>query len=308
VLILGESGTGKELLARHIHMHSPRKDAKLVATNCGALPDNLLESELFGHVKGAFTGAVKNRAGRFAQADGGSLFLDEIGEVPLGMQVKLLRALQEGEIEPVGGSPTKTDFRLICATNRDLAVAVKENRFREDLFYRINVVPIRIPPLRDRIDDVPLLANHFLGMYGTRHGKAVESFDDSAIDLMLAYGWPGNVRELENAVERAVVLAKQPVLTANDLPAELRDPQAANGRQLTFSVGTALEEVERRMILETLKFTRGDKRMASDLLGIAVRTIYRKLESGQIKPESYQPPRKDLPEVANKEDKSGVLH
>jgi two-component system response regulator HydG len=308
VLILGESGTGKELLARHIHMHSPRKDEQLVTTNCGALPENLLESELFGHVKGAFTGAVKTRIGRFAQADKGSLFLDEIGELPLAMQVKLLRALQEGEIEPVGGSVTKSDFRLICATNRDLSLAVKEGRFREDLFYRINVVPIRIPPLRDRIEDVPLLANHFLQMYGTRHGKAVEGFDGAALDLMMAYGWPGNVRELENAVERAVVLARQPVLGANDLPPELRDPQAANGRQLTFSVGTALEEVERRMIMETLKFTRGDKRLAADLLGIATRTIYRKLESGQIKPESYQPPRAEAAETPAKGDKSGVLH
>ena len=308
VLILGESGTGKELLARHIHMHSPRKDEQLVTTNCGALPENLLESELFGHVKGAFTGAVKTRIGRFAQADRGSLFLDEIGELPLAMQVKLLRALQEGEIEPVGGSVTKSDFRLICATNRDLSLAVKEGRFRDDLFYRINVVPIRIPPLRDRIEDVPLLANHFLQMYGIRHGKAVEGFDGDALDLMMAYGWPGNVRELENAVERAVVLARRPILGPNDLPAELRDPQAASGRQLTFSVGTALEEVERRMIMETLKFTRGDKRLAADLLGIATRTIYRKLESGQIKPESYQPPRSEAAESPAKGDEGGVLH
>lgn len=309
VLLLGESGTGKELLARHIHHHSPRRDRDFVATNCAALPESVLESELFGHVKGAFTGAVRARAGRFLQADQGTLFLDEIGEIPVAVQVKLLRALQEGEIEPVGGRSTKTDFRLICATNRDLGVAVKDGSFREDLFYRINVVPIVIPPLRDRIDDVPLLANHFLRVYGTRHDKSVEAFDQGALDLMMAYGWPGNVRELENAVERAVVLARTAVLGVNNLPVELRDPQAATGRQLTFSVGTAIEEVERRMILETLKFTRGDKRMAADLLGIATRTIYRKLESGQIKPESYQPPRVEAAvEGVSKEDKSEVLH
>jgi two-component system, NtrC family, response regulator HydG len=303
VLLLGESGTGKELLARYIHEHSPRASKPFIATNCAALPESILESELFGHEKGSFTGAVRSRAGRFQEADGGTLFLDEIGEIPLQVQVKLLRALQEGEVEPVGGRTTSVDFRLICATNRDLVDEVKASRFREDLYYRINVVPIRIPPLRDRLEDVPLLVDHFLRLFAVRHGKAIESIHDEAVELMSGYGWPGNVRELENAVERAVVLSRGPVIQVDDLPPELRDPQAGHGRQLTFSVGTPLEEVERRMIMETLKFTRGDKRLAADLLGIATRTIYRKLEAGLIRDESYTPHQK-----SDKGDNKGVIH
>jgi two-component system response regulator HydG len=299
VLLLGESGTGKELLARYIHEHSPRTSKPFIATNCAALPESILESELFGHEKGSFTGAVRSRAGRFQEADGGTLFLDEIGEIPLQVQVKLLRALQEGEVEPVGGRTTVVDFRLVCATNRELTEEVKAGRFREDLYYRINVVPIRIPPLRDRLEDVPLLVDHFLRSYSLRHGKAMEGVAEEAVELMSRYGWPGNVRELENAIERAVVLSRGPVIQVDDLPPELRDPQAGHGRQMTFSVGTPLEEVERRMIMETLKFTRGDKRLAADLLGIATRTIYRKLESGAIHDENYTPhrDRPDKPEV-----------
>jgi two-component system, NtrC family, response regulator HydG len=288
VLLLGESGTGKELLARYIHRHSPRDRQAFVPVNCAALPESILESELFGHEKGAFTGAVRQRDGRFLEADKGTLFLDEIAEIPLPVQVKLLRALQEGEIEPVGGRTTKVDFRLVCATNRDLTEEVKAGNFREDLFYRINVIPIRIPPLRDRIEDVPLLGDHFLRMYAVKHGKPVQGFTEEALHLMGNYGWPGNVRELENAVERAVVLCRGPHVGADDLPPELRDPKAGHGRQVTFSVGTPLEEIERRMILETLKFTRGDKRLAADLLGIATRTIYRKLESGFISEDSLR--------------------
>ena len=303
VLLLGESGTGKELLARYIHEHSPRVHKPFVATNCAALPESILESELFGHEKGSFTGAVRSRAGRFQEADGGTLFLDEIGEIPLQVQVKLLRALQEGEVEPVGGRTTPVDFRLVCATNRDLTEEIKAGRFREDLYYRINVVPVRIPPLRDRLEDVPLLVDHFMRMFAVRHSKAVEGISDEAVGLMSNYGWPGNVRELENALERAVVLARGPVIQVDDLPPELRDPQAGHGRQLTFSVGTPLEEVERRMIMETLKFTRGDKRLAADLLGIATRTIYRKLESGQIRDDSYTPQK-----PADKPDPKGIIH
>ncbi|MBX7079144.1 MAG: sigma-54 dependent transcriptional regulator [Nannocystaceae bacterium] len=282
VLLLGESGTGKELLARYIHAHSPRASRPFIPVNCAALPETILESELFGHEKGAFTGAVRNREGRFVEAHTGTLFLDEIAEVTAPVQVKLLRALQEGEVEPVGGRTLKVDFRLVCATNRDLVEEVKSGGFREDLFYRINVIPIRIPPLRDRIEDVPLLAEHFLRVYATKHGKGVGQFADEALHTMGNYGWPGNVRELENAVERAVVLCKGSRIGVEDLPPELRDPQAPNGRQITFSVGTRIEEIERRMIVETLKFTRGDKRLAADLLGIATRTIYRKLESGFV--------------------------
>lgn len=283
VLLLGESGTGKELLARYIHQQSPRAMKPFVPTNCAAMPESIIESELFGHEKGAFTGAVRSRDGKFVEAHQGTLFLDEIGEIPMHVQVKLLRALQEGEIEPVGGKRTKVDYRLICATHRDLAVGVKEGRFREDLFYRINVIPIRIPPLRDRMEDVPILADHFLRMYQAKHDKVSKGFSSEALKLMAHYGWPGNVRELENAVERALVLSQRPMIEVDDLPPELRDPQAGHGRQVTFSVGTPLEEVERRMILETLKFTRDDKRLAADLLGIATRTIYRKLESGLVR-------------------------
>ena len=310
VLLLGESGTGKELLARYIHEHSPRVTKPFIATNCAALPESILESELFGHEKGSFTGAVRSRAGRFQEADGGTLFLDEIGEIPLQVQVKLLRAVQEGEVEPVGGRTTAVDFRLVCATNRDLTEEVKGGRFREDLYYRINVVPIRIPPLRDRLEDVPLLVDHFLRSYSLRHGKALEGIAEEAVELMSRYGWPGNVRELENAVERAVVLSRGPIIQVDDLPPELRDPQAGHGRQMTFSVGTPLEEVERRMIMETLKFTRGDKRLAADLLGIATRTIYRKLESGAIHDESYTPhrDRTAAEPVEDKGDNKGVIH
>ncbi len=301
ILLLGESGTGKELMARYIHCHSPRASRAFVATNCAALPESILESELFGHEKGAFTGATRRRDGRFAEAHQGTLFLDEIGEIPLHVQVKLLRALQDGEIEPVGGRSIKVDDRLVCATNRDLAKEVKAGTFREDLYYRINVIPIRIPPLRDRIEDVPLLADHFLRMYAVKHNKRPGGFTDAALHLMGNYGWPGNVRELENAVERAVVLCRGNLVDVDDLPVELRDPQAGHGRQVTFSVGTPLEEVERRMIMETLKFTRGDKRLAADLLGIATRTIYRKLEAGLLRDERANPA---TPAV--KDD--GVLH
>lgn len=300
VLLLGESGTGKELLARYIHERSPRAQEAFVATNCAALPESILESELFGHEKGSFTGATRSRSGRFVDADRGSLFLDEIGEIPLSVQVKLLRAIQEGEVEPVGGKTRSVDFRLICATNRELSEEVKQGRFRDDLFYRINVVPLRVPPLRDRLEDVPLLAEHFVRIFSARHQKSVLGFDAETTDLMMRYGWPGNVRELENAVERAVVLARGERLGVNDLPMELQDPQAGGGRQLTFSVGMPLEEVERRMIMETLKFTGGDKRLAADLLGIATRTIYRKLESGALRNPA-------APSEESVEDK-GVMH
>lgn len=311
VLLLGESGTGKELLARYIHAHSPRNDTSFVPVNCAALPETILESELFGHEKGAFTGAVRSREGRFMEANDGTLFLDEIAEITPTVQVKLLRALQEGEIEPVGGRTAKVDFRLVCATNRDLSEEVKAGGFREDLFYRINVIPIRIPPLRDRIEDIPLLADHFLRMYAAKHHKPARSFRDAALHVMTNYGWPGNVRELENAVERAVVLSRADAIDVDELPPELRDPGAGQGRQVTVSVGTPLEEIERRMISETLKFTRGDKRLAADLLGIATRTIYRKLESGFISEESYRrgTPAPGAPApAADDSDSDGVLH
>ncbi|RMG97988.1 MAG: sigma-54-dependent Fis family transcriptional regulator [Deltaproteobacteria bacterium] len=295
VLLLGESGTGKELLANYIHANSPRRDGPFVPVNCAALPESILESELFGHEKGAFTGAVRSRDGRFVEADGGTLFLDEIADISPAVQVKLLRALQEGEIEPVGGKTRRVDFRLICATNRDLADEVRSGRFREDLYYRINVIPLHIPPLRDRREDIPLLAEHFVRRYAERHGKRVKGLEPMAIDALVAYGWPGNVRELENAMERAVVLGKGDTIGVADLPPEVTAGSDGGRRLVTFAVGTPLAEVERRMIVETLNFTGGDKRLAADLLGIATRTIYRKLEA--VEAQTPPPPSDD-----------GVLH
>jgi two-component system response regulator HydG len=282
VLLLGESGTGKELLARRIHEQSPRAGGPFVPVNCAAIPEGILEGELFGYEKGAFTGAVARRDGRFASADGGTLFLDEIGEIPPSIQVKLLRVLQEGEIERLGGKTQRIDLRLVAATNRDLKRAVAEGRFREDLYYRLNVIALTVPPLRDRREDVPLLVDHFLGRFREKNQKEVTGTTRAALDALLAYEWPGNVRELENAVERAVVLTKSSVIDIDDLPREVRGlPDIVGGpggRALTFEIGTPLEEIELRVIQETLRYTRGDKRLAAQLLGIATRTIYRKLD------------------------------
>jgi len=219
VLIEGESGVGKELIARAIQGESARAGKPFVTVNCGALPENLVESILFGHEKGSFTGAVDKRVGKFQEADGGTLFLDEVGELPLDAQVKLLRALQEGEIDPVGGKkPIKIDFRLIAATNRDMIQLVKEGKFREDLYYRLNVFPITVPPLRNRMEDIPELAQYFLARFNAEEGKRVTTISHDAIDLLTAYSWPGNVRQLENAVFRAVVLADGGELTINEFP------------------------------------------------------------------------------------------
>ena len=284
VLLLGESGTGKELLARQIHDLSPRAGRPFVPVNCAAIPEGILEAELFGYEKGAFTGAVTRRDGRFAHADGGTLFLDEIGEIAPAVQVKLLRVLQEGEVDRLGGKPQKIDIRLIAATNKDLRRAVAEGRFREDLYYRLHVIAITVPPLRDRRDDVPLLADHFLSRFRDKNSKAVSGFTRAALEVLGRHDWPGNVRELENAIERAVVLTKSPVVDVEDLPREIRtgplggDAGGGSGRALSFEIGTPLEEIELRVINETLKHTRGDKRLAAQLLGIATRTIYRKLD------------------------------
>ncbi len=279
VLILGESGTGKELVANAIHRGSPRRDRPLVKVNCAALPETLLESELFGYERGAFTGAVGRKAGRFELADGGTLFLDEIGELSGATQAKLLRVLQEGEFERVGGTQTlKVDVRLITATNADLRALVRERRFREDLFYRLNVITVQIPPLRERREDIPLLAHHFLRGFAAKNGKTVEGFSEAAMDLLLSHPWPGNVRELENVIERAVVLTRASMISPADLPDALvgADPAA---HHLVISVGTPLDEVEDRLIEETLRYTKGDKTLAAKLLGIATRTIYRRLKA-----------------------------
>lgn len=276
VLVLGESGTGKELLARHIHETSGL-DGKFVAVNLAALPETIVESELFGHEKGAFTGAVSRREGRIEQAKGGTLFLDEIGELSPAVQVKLLRVLQDGEYEPLGGRTQKASFRLVAATNRDLASAVEAHEFREDLFYRLNVIAVTSPPLRDRRDDVPLLVDHFLGHYCAKNNKASMGVAREALDKLVAYDWPGNVRELENVVERAVVLSKTPTLELADLPSSVTNAQPRQAEELRFSIGTPLSEIERRSIQSTLLHTDGDKQLAAQLLGISVRTIYRKV-------------------------------
>jgi two-component system response regulator HydG len=277
VLVLGESGTGKELVARFIHDHSARARAPFVAVNCSAIPETILEAELFGHERGAFTGALSRREGRFAKAAGGTLFLDEIGELAPSVQVKLLRVLQEGEYEPVGGDTVRADVRIVAATNKDLRAEVAAGRFREDLFYRLNVIAITAPPLRTRREDVPLLVDHFLGVYCAKNNRARLEAGRDVQQLLVDYSWPGNVRELENVIERAVVLCRSDHLTPDDLPDFIREAPAAEPSTLTFSVGTPLDEVERRLIRETLRHARGDKSVAAQLLGISTRTIYRKL-------------------------------
>jgi two-component system, NtrC family, response regulator HydG len=279
VLLVGESGTGKELAARALHELSPRASGPFVAVNCGAIPETLLEAELFGVEKGAFTGALARREGRFERAHGGTLFLDEVGELSLPAQVKLLRALQEGEIERLGGSgPIQVDVRVVSATRRELPREVSEGRFREDLYYRLNVVEVRIPPLASRREDVPLLADHFLRRFAAKNAKPLRGLSAEALQALEDYAWPGNVRELEHAIERAVVLARGEVLEVGDLPESVRTgPRGAAG-QVVIPIGTPMEEVERRLIHETLRHTGGDKTMAARLLGIAARTIYRKLE------------------------------
>jgi two-component system, NtrC family, response regulator HydG len=280
LLILGESGTGKEVIAEAVHRLSPRAGKPLVKVNCAALPEALLESELFGYEKGAFTGALARKEGRFEIADGGTLFLDEIGDLSPVTQVKLLRVLQEGEFERVGGTRTvKVDVRLVAATHRDLPQAVREKKFREDLYYRINVITIQLPPLRERREDIPLLARHFLDLYRRRNGKSTDGFAPEAMKALLEHPWPGNVRELENVVERAVVLCRRSTIGIEDLPKELGGGgEPPLGEALTVPLGVPLEEVERRLIEETLRRTKGDKNLAARLLGVASRTIYRKLK------------------------------
>jgi len=279
VLLIGESGTGKELAARALHEHSTRAKGAFIAVNCAALPESILEAELFGVERGAYTGAVARREGRFERASGGTLFLDEVGEMPLSAQVKLLRVLQEGEIERLGGTQTvKVDVRLVAATNKDLQKEVSEGRFREDLYYRLNVVEIRVPALASRREDIPLLADAFLRRFAAKNGKSLRGFSEEALRILENYAWPGNVRELEHAVERAVVLARGEVLEASDLPESVRKGPLGSAGQLVIPIGTPMEEIERRVIHETLRHTKGDKTLAARLLGIAARTIYRKLE------------------------------
>lgn len=278
VLILGESGTGKELLARTIHDKSARAKGPFVAVNCAAIPETILESELFGHEKGAFTGAIARRDGRFAKAAGGTLFLDEIGELSPQVQVKLLRVLQEGEYEPVGGNTQRADVRTVAATNRDLLAEVQAGRFREDLYYRLNVIAVTAPPLRTRREDIPLLVDHFLGLYAAKNGKGRMAPTRGAMAKLIDYTWPGNVRELENVIERAVVLARGDTLAEADLPEAVSSAPPGRPSVLMFEIGTPLDAIELRVIKETLRHTKNDKSLAAQLLGISTRTIYRKLD------------------------------
>jgi two-component system response regulator HydG len=279
LLLLGESGTGKELFARAIHEASNRAGGPFVPINCAAIPETILESELFGYERGAFTGAIARKEGRFERASGGTLFLDEVGEMSPSVQVKLLRVLQEGEIERLGGSgPIKVDVRVVAATNKDLAGMVQQGRYRDDLYYRLNVVSIVLPPLRERREDIPLLANHFLRMYVQKNQKPISGFAKAALERMEAYAWPGNVRELENAVERAVVLSRGSAIELEDLPESVRGGATGAERHVIIPIGMPMEEVELKVIQETLRHTKGDKTLAARLLGIAARTIYRKLD------------------------------
>ncbi len=281
VLILGESGTGKELVARAIHQASPRAAGPFVAVDCGAIAEGVLESELFGHARGAFTGAQAARRGLFEEAGQGTLFLDEIGDVGPNLQARLLRALQEGTIRRVGtNEPVAVDVRVVAATNRDLAQAVREGRFREDLWFRLNVVTIQIPPLRERREDIPLLAEHFARKHGRPEGAAAIS--EGARELLAAYAWPGNVRELENVVARALALNPSGVVLPEDLPAHLRDAAAAAGAPdgLALSDRPTLVELERRYALLVLREAGGNKTRAAELLGIDRKTLYRLIGEG----------------------------
>ena len=281
VLVLGESGTGKELIARYIHSKSGRAAGPFVPVNCAAIPETILEAELFGHERGAFTGAVARREGRFAKARSGTLFLDEIGELSPAVQVKILRVLQEGEYEPIGGSTVKADVRIVAATNRDLTAEVEAGRFREDLYYRLNVISITAPPLRARREDVALLVDHFLGVYCAKNARSRLMVAPEVMSKLVDHSWPGNVRELQNVIERAAVLCRSDSLRLEDLPEAIAQASAPATSALTFSIGTPLDEVEHRLIRETLAHTQGDKSMAAQLLGISTRTIYRKLGEGE---------------------------
>jgi two-component system response regulator HydG len=276
VLLLGESGTGKELVANAIHQNSPRNDKPYVKVNCAALPETLLESELFGHEKGAFTGAINTKKGRFERANGGTLFLDEIGEMSPPTQTKILRVLQERELEAVGGTKTiKVDVRIIAATNKDLAEEVKKVRFREDLYYRLNVVPITIPPLRERTEDIPLLAEHFLRIYSEKNKRKFKGFDPRVMDAFISYSWPGNVRELENIVERIVIMSREDTITLEDLPSGIAGPQ---GEGDWTPPPTSLRDVERETILKTLHQTGGNRTHAAQILGITRKTLHNKIK------------------------------
>lgn len=291
VLITGESGTGKELIARGVHQSSARAAKPFVAVNCGSIPEALLESELFGYRKGAFTGAQQNRPGLFREADTATLFLDEIGELPLQMQVKLLRVLQERELRPLGGTKTvAVDVRLIAATSRDLTAMVADGGFREDLYYRLNVMPLKVPPLRQRIEDIPALVAHFINKFNNHFGTRVSGVSGSALERLVRYSWPGNVRELENAIQRGLVLSEQGQITAEDLPDHLRSAaQRPTVADLTidisrsgFSLKAARQQLESQMIGRALQGCHGNKSKTAALLGISYPSLLAKIKQYQL--------------------------
>jgi two-component system response regulator HydG len=290
VLIYGESGTGKELVANAIHQNSPRAQNPFIKVSCAALPETLLESELFGHERGAFTGALTRKAGRFQLADGGTLFLDEVNVMSSTTQVKLLRVLQEREFEPLGSTKTiHVDIRLIAATNKELEAEVKEGRFREDLFYRLNVVPIHLPPLRERKEDIPLLAEHFFQIYQEKNKKSVKGFLPKTIDTLMRYDWPGNIRELENVIERAILLCRSEYISPKDLPPPLQGEEVGEQPIISIPPGMTLEQVEREAIIQTLEETGGNRTQTAQILGISRKTLQNKLkEYGLEEKESVQ--------------------
>jgi two-component system response regulator HydG len=306
VLIQGESGTGKEVIAQAIHDLSPRANKPFIKVSCAALPETLLEAELFGYERGAFTGAIARKEGRFELANGGTLFLDEIGEVSPTVQVKLLRVLQVGEFERLGGTKTiRADVRIVAASNMNLLEAVERKAFREDLYSRLNVITLTLPPLREREGDIPLLAHHFLEIFTKKNNKDVKGFTQEALEVMLQYSWPRNVRQMENAIERAVVLTKGEMINPGDLPPEIlkavepKTPKAVlmDEKTISISLGTPMETIEKRVIEETLRYSRGDKNLASKILGISARTIYRKIEEEK----ENDGEKKDFPENQVKE-------
>ncbi|MGC8769890.1 MAG: sigma-54-dependent transcriptional regulator [Brevinematia bacterium] len=289
VLITGESGTGKEVIANAIHLNSRRAKNPIVKVHCAALPETLLESELFGHEKGAFTGAVSRKRGRFELADSGTIFLDEIGEISQSVQVKLLRVLQEHEFERVGGEETiKVDIRVITATNRDLKQLVEEGKFREDLYYRLNIINIHIPPLRERKEDIPLLIDYFLKFYNKKHNKNIQGIKEDALIILQNYRWPGNVRELQNLIENLVILCNKKMITEDILPKYLKVEGGALTERSEFKIqiGATLEEIEKEAILSTLNYTNWNKSKAAKILNIGRKTLLRKLEEYGYKNQS----------------------
>ena len=295
ILITGESGTGKELVARAIHFQGRRRERPLVVVNCAAIPSTLLESELFGYERGAFTGAIRSQKGKFEQADGGTIFLDEVAELDYSLQAKLLRVIQEKEVHPLGSSRgRRVDVRIVSATNRDLRERVAAGVFREDLYFRLNVIPIALPPLRERREDIPLLVNHFLGRLNAAMGRRIEGIHPDSLKVLMAYQFPGNVRELQNILERAVALATGPVIDLKDLPGDPGDilPGRSGGAGsgsvetgvIAVRVGETLAEVERRVILRTLDEHRGNRKVTAQVLGIGERTLRNKLAEYRVRP------------------------